>query len=292
MNYNLKLLEGLRDDPFVTAPQWPYVQDLLRDTSIYQLYLPRENQFQRDALHELFNIHRHWVSDFVDTSEFEYAYTSAGVTDAINQWLATETREWQYLTGDYQWPARVSNNGICVDVEDLDPDRVLYFSNPQCATGNWASQQLLDHIDAVGCPVVYDAAYIGSTALKRVRLPIQTEQIWFGFSKGFGLVGQRCGIVYSKNFHNSLHPMQNVGCYDYSRIHIMHSIIQHSNLTHAWDTLHHQQLSIANNLNATPSDTVMLVNSTHEFFADRVRHGSARVCITPLLTDVTAHQDP
>ena len=282
MQYDPQILENLRDNPFVVAPQWKHVRSMLRNIDIYQLYVPRVDQQQHDAMWKFYYDYRQWINPYCDLSDFEHSYSSAGVTDAINQWLATETRPWQYLVGDYQWPARVSESGVCVALDELKPDHVLYFSNPQCATGNWATPDVIDHINSVGCPVVLDCAYFGSTAHHTIPIPHNTEQIWFGFSKGWGLIGQRCGMVFTREQHRSFNPMQNVGCYDYSRIHIMDQIVQHTTPVDCWNMLWEQQFDIARNLTAKPSDCVMLVNSRDSYFQERVRTDTARVCITQL----------
>lgn len=282
MQYNPEILENLRDNPFVVAPQWKHVRNLLRDIDIYHLYVPRNDDSQKDAMWDFYWHYRQWIKPYCDLSEFDHCYSSAGVTDAINQWLATETRPWQYLVGDYQWPARVSESGVCVELDELKPDHVLYFSNPQCSTGNWADQEIIDHINAVGCPVVYDCAYFGSTAQHTIPIPHNTEQVWFGFSKGWGMIGQRCGMVFAREPHTSFNPMQNVGCYDYSRIHMMREIINNTTPVDAWNTLWEQQYNIAKRLSATPSDSVMLVTTQDPYFAERVRDSVARVCISDL----------
>ena len=56
----------------------------------------------------------------------------------------------------------------------------------------------------VSCPVILDCTYVSSTNIQRIDVPTNTEQVFFSFSKGFGLIGQRLGLVYTKKPHPTL----------------------------------------------------------------------------------------
>ena len=113
--------------------------------------------------------YRTWVSDCIDLAEFKHCYFVNGVTDALNQWIATETRPWQYLQGDYEYARMIGGKGECVD--KIQPNTLLYISNPACATGNVIELYKIEN------DVILDCAYVGTTSKHRILPPKNTEQI-------------------------------------------------------------------------------------------------------------------
>ena len=95
----------------------------------------------------------------------------------------------------------------------------MYVSNPACSTGNFISLKNIDN------PVILDCAYITATPIKKITAPKNTEQVMFSFSKGFGLIGQRCGLVYTKEPHPTLEPLNSVECFNYASSKIMEAMM-------------------------------------------------------------------
>ena len=123
----------MKKNPWVQAPQIPKVQSLLN--TITPVNFSRGSGIAKKRLDLLEQQYREWVKDIIDLSEFNYCYFVNGVTDALNQWIATETRPWQYLQGDYEYARMIGGDASCEEV--VQPDKLLYISNPACATGNF-----------------------------------------------------------------------------------------------------------------------------------------------------------
>ncbi len=263
----------LNNSRWVQSPTWPKVQQLLDEIKISDSYHTRGTG-EATALNELAIVkHRHWVKDIVDLSDFPYAYVTAGATDAINHWRATDDRPWQFFTGDYQWPNIISQNGK--ECKYINTKDVLYISNPQCSDGNFRNLPNIEN------PVILDCAYITATAKQKMFIPKNTEQIMFSFSKGFGLIGQRCGIVYTKEPHKSLHPLSKVECFNYSAAPIMLAMMKNFSVDEMYYLYQDEQDRICDKYDLKPSDTYFIGTSTDPFYKKRRRVGDiARLCLT------------
>lgn len=268
---NLKLM---LKNPWVQCPQIPEVQSLLSNIEITNFR--RGDKKARDRLDYLETKYRVWINDIVDTSAFPYFYFVNGVTDAINQWIATETRPWQYFEGDYEYANMISSRGL--KVKELLPDHVLYISNPSCATGNFVN------IKDIDVPVILDCAYVGTVEKKKIEIPKNTEQVWFSFSKGWGLIGQRAGVVFTKTPHRSLDIMKNVEAWNYTGVELAITIIENFEIDTIRNIYHNKQLEICKNYNFEPSDCFFIANSTDPVYAVRRRAGNvARLDLSRLI---------
>jgi len=266
----------LRDNPFVQAPVWDEVKEALSEIKISDSYYSRGDKKATIDLERVLEKHRKWVSGIVDLSDFKYGYVTSGVTEALNHWRMTDQRPWCFFEGDYQWPNIVSKNGVEVKETRNETD-VLYVSNPSCSTGNFID------IKDIKNPVILDCAYVGSTRVQRIGVPENTEQIMFGFSKGFGLVGQRCGIVYTKKPHPTFHPMKQVECWDYTTPLIIESIIERFSVDEMFEKYSETQKTLCEENHLIPSDSYFIATSEDPYYRIRRRKGeTARLCMTSL----------
>ncbi len=266
-------MEDIFNNPWVQSPQIPSVQELIKTVTPVN-YIRGSGQ-ARQRLDLLEASYRNWVADIVDLVDFKHCYFVNGVTDALNQWIATETRPWQYLKGDYEYARLIGGKGE--SVEEIQSDKLLYISNPACATGNVIS---LDKIDN---PVIMDCAYVGSIAKTQLSIPKNTEQIWFSFSKGWGLVGQRSGLVFSKKPHRSLKLMKKVEAWNYTSVEICLAIITNYDIDTVYNEYKHKQFNICTERDLEPSDCFFIANSTKEIYSKRRRTGNiARLDLSKL----------
>jgi hypothetical protein len=248
-------------NPWVQCPQIPEVLNVLSTVTIPTYY--RGSGQARSRLDLLEQQYRNWISDIVDLSEFGYCYIVNGVTDAINQWIATDRRPWQYYSGDYEYANMVSGHGV--KVTELSDNHVLYISNPACATGNFVE------IADIQVPVILDCAYIGSTRKQKIELPKNTEQIWFSFSKGWGLIGQRIGLVFTKDAHKSLGPMKAVEAWNYTSVEIALKIVETFDVDTVYNNYVDKQYKVCNEYSISPADCFFIANSTDDLYAKRRR---------------------
>lgn len=276
----IKQTKILKQNPWVQSPIWPEITALLKQIRVSdQYYLRGAKKATKDFL-RLEQKHRTWISSVLSLREFEYVYPIAGVTEGLNHWKLTDDRDWQYLKGDYQWPNIISNHSG-KEVDQPDNEKVLYISNPQCANGNFLSDTFLQSLE---CPVILDCAYLGATFKKKIILPKNTEQIMFSFSKGWGLIGQRCGLLYTKNPHPTLEPLKQVECWNYNMVKIIESIIDNFSVDYMYNQFKQTQLDLCNKYILTPSDTYFIATSKDFYYQSRRRQGKeARLCLTPLV---------
>lgn len=268
----------LKNNPYVQSPVWPDVHNLLSTISIADTYYQRGTKAATQDLTRVAVKHRAWLDGVVDLTEFPYCYATAGATEAINQWRVTDARFWQILRGDYQWANLLTGDGEVVDEIN---DKVLYISNPQCATGNFLDDEF---IDSIQCPVIYDCAYLGATDRHHVKIPKHTEQIMFSFSKGWGLIGQRCGLLYTKEPHPSLELMHKVECWNYSIPLIIEKIIDKYSVADMYTKFKSTQTELCEQYDLQPSDTYFIATSDDTYYTKQRRKGKdARLCLTPLV---------
>lgn len=255
------IIKHMLKNPWVQCPQIPEVESVLANLSVKNFY--RGSNIAKARLKELEQKYRHWIADVADLNDFPYFYFVNGVTDAINQWVATEHRDWQYLEGDYEYANMISNTGN--KVKYINNTDVLYISNPACSTGNFIS------IKDISNPVILDCAYIGSTKKQKLFIPKNTEQVWFSFSKGWGLVGQRMGVVFTKQPHASLEPMKRVEAWNYTGVETAHAILDNFDLDTIYNLYKPLQDKICQDLNLEPSDCFFIANSADEKYKVRRR---------------------
>jgi len=276
---------SLKNNQYVFAPTSDSIKKTLDTISLGDTY-PRPKQIEDYLAYVLFH-HRKWISDIVDTADFEYSYITAGATEAINLWKLSETRPWQSLIGDYEWPHMVGGVGYKVTLDHLWSNKVLYISNPSAIDGNFLSDEDIDAIDAIGCPVILDCAYVGSTEIRQTRIPKNTEQIMFSFSKGWGLIGQRAGVVYSKKPHATLKHTQSFGCWNYATTELIDEIMERYPPDYLHELLIPYQLLVCQKYDLEPSDSCIIATSEDKYYIRRRRNGTkARLCITPLLEEL------
>ena len=263
----------LKNSRWVQSPVWPEVEKLLKKIKISDTYYLRGNNKASGELKSVIELHREWVKSIIDLSEFPHAYVTSGATEAINHWRMTDKRPWQYFKGDYQWPQIISKNGN--ENKYLNSKEVLYVSNPACSTGNFVSLKNINN------PVILDCAYITATAIKKITVPKNTEQVMFSFSKGFGLIGQRCGLVYTKEPHPTLEPLNSVECFNYASSKIMEAMMDNFTVDEMYNKYKGIQKEVCDKYDLIPSDTYFVATSTDPFYKKlRRNENTARLCIT------------
>lgn len=267
----------LRKSPWVQCPPIKEVDILIANIRVPTFQ--RGSTLARNRLDYLENLYREWVKNIIDLNDFKHCYFVNGITDAINQWVATEARPWQYLEGDYEYANMISDKGT--KVTKVNNTDVLYISNPACATGNIIKTPDVDN------PVILDCAYVGSTKKQKIDVPKNTEQIWFSFSKGWGLVGQRAGLVFTKEPHKSLSIMKNVEAWNYTTVEIAIAIVENFEIDTVYNMYREKQLKVCRENNFSPSDCFFIANTTHEDYIARRRISNiARLNLYNLLREL------
>ena len=260
-----QIKEILKNNKFVDVPLTDEVKQLLNNQAASYGYYARGSGQATHELSWVENEHRQWVSEIIDLSDFPHCYFTQGTTDAIHHWRMTETRPWQKFEGEYQYMDMIGPEGtVCCDVPGqymkdgrsaisavIDKDKPLYISIPSAADGNFFNPQERGPIEA---PVILDCTYIGATDIQKIDVPKNTEQVFFSFSKGFGMVGQRLGLVYTKEPHPSLERLKSVECWSYNGVQLISQIINVRPVDGMWKKYRERQLEICEQFDFKPSD--------------------------------------
>tara|TARA_R110002074_G_scaffold145058_2_gene293602 strand:+ start:90 stop:989 length:900 start_codon:yes stop_codon:yes gene_type:complete len=290
----------LRKYPYVNVPRIKDVETLLHTQKASDTYFVRGSGEATKALDDVEATHRQWVKDVIDLTEFPYCYFVNGATDAIHHWKLTDKRDWQRLCyGEYEYPDSISTPGqVTCDVPGqymdevtgrasvngvIDPNKPLYISVPSAADGNY-----FDLMNTTA-PVILDCTYVSSANIQRINVPINTEQVFFSFTKGFGLVGQRLGLVYTKEPHKTLHVLKEFENWNYGGVKTMQLMMDNFAVDTMWNRYRSQQLEICKEYNFTPSDCFYLATTRDKYYTRRRRmrwNDSARICITPLFEGI------
>lgn len=251
--------------------------------------------------------HRKWVSEVIDLSEFTHCYFVNGLADAIHHWRMTETRPWQKLCyGEYQYMDMIGPKGtVCCDVpgqymnEDLgrsaipsviDKNKPLYISIPSHADGNYFNPQATGKIVA---PVILDCSYVGSTSIQKIDIPQNTEQVFFEFSRSFGLVAQGIGLVYTKKPHPTLQKLKELEEWNYVGVKMISALISNFSVDEMWKKHKQEQDQICKQHNLTPADCFYLATTRNDQYKDyRLMrwNDTAKVYITQFFDDYRTHK--
>lgn len=271
--------KNLRSNPWVDVPLHKDIWNLLKEQRIADTYYRRGDGQATQDLDWIEATHRNWVHEIIDLSDFPYCYVTNGTTDSIHHWLLTEDREYQYISGDYEYPNSIKQGTEIDHAYFIDPNKVLYISNPSAHDGNFKDIE-------VSCPVILDCTYLSSTDIRKINIPENTEQVMFSFSKGFGMIGNRLGLVYTKKPHKTLHLLKQFENWNYASVKTMDLIMSNYTVDEMWNNFKEKQNEICNDYNLKASDCFFLATTKDKYYRRRRRmknDENARICITPLL---------
>ena len=272
------------------------VRRLLDEQLVSDTYYRRGDGQATKDLDSVEQTHRKWVGEIIDLANFKYCYFVNGTTDAIHHWKIIEQREWQKFEGEYEYPDAIGPFGdVCCDVpgqymgEDgrsaiqavVDPNKPIFISIPSSADGNFFKPSLPKDV-----PVILDCTYIGSTNIQRIDIPKNTEQVFFSFSKGFGVIGQRLGLVYTKEEHPTLARLKRLENWNYNGVRTIQMIMNNFTVDEMWNRNREKQIKICNEYGFKPSDCFFLATTKDLYYKERRRmrwNNDARICITPLI---------
>ena len=293
-----QIKQSLRDNRWVDVPMSEDVKRLLDEQLVSDTYYRRGDGQATKDLDLVEQTHRKWVGEIIDLSEFPYCYFVNGTTDAIHHWKIIEQREWQKLCyGEYEYPDAIGPWGdVCCDVPGqymgddgrsaipsiIDPNKPVFISIPSSADGNFFNLKE----QKIVAPVILDCTYIGSTNIQKIDIPKNTEQVFFSFSKGFGVIGQRLGLVYTKEEHPTLARLKRLENWNYNGVRTINLLMHNFTVDEMWERNREKQIKICNEYGFKPSDCFFLATTRDPYYSERRRmrwNDNARICITPLL---------
>ena len=295
------ITQKFRNYPYVDVPCHFEVAKVFDNQKVSDTYFARGRGEAIANLEETEAMHREWVSSMIDLSDFLYCYATHGTTDAIHHWVMTENRGSQVMCyGEYEYssmiglprtvtcdvPGQYMENGRSAIPGIALPDVPLFVSIPSAADGNIFNPGFENW--KVKPPVILDCTYVGSTKIEKINVPSTTEQVFFSFSKGFGAIGQRLGLVYTKKPHASLHRLKKYENWNYGSVMTMKLLMETFTVDEMWNTYNGRQLEICKEYGFKPSSVYYLATTKDEYYKKRRRmkwNDDARICLTPLFEE-------
>jgi histidinol-phosphate/aromatic aminotransferase/cobyric acid decarboxylase-like protein len=211
-----------------------------------------------DAFEETFKQWVHFkLPDF-------HLYTTSGTTEAITYCindLSYRSKKIAMVENEYRWYTMTAQKlNIQVDVinsvDQLTADHVFITSVPFCKDGTVSElqQQLLDkcHIDKIECWL--DCAYYGAGRSVDFRIPKSTTNMFFSFSKNFGLALNRFGVWLAKDWRMDRAILQNVAYVNIPNMELTTYLMQKFTHDYMWNNYRALQLSVTN----TPTDIIFM----------------------------------
>ena len=204
-----------------------------------------------------------WLKPVVDLSNF-HVYPMNGITQGLDWWYDKESRCVVMKPGDYQWISPKGGYG-----------RVCYVSVPSAIDGNFVDIPKDN-------PTVVDLAYVGSTKVKKINIPENTQFAFYSFSKPFGIRNVRTGWIFTKKPDPRLEALtHSAKYYNYHAHNIAETIINNFDIDYVWNQLKEKQKVVCEKYSFTPSDSVWLA-STQDPAYDKFKRGErARLCLAP-----------
>lgn len=226
---------------------------------------------------------RQWLAPVVDLSPLPYHYHVNGIHGAIEQWLASETRDIFCLRGEYPYPKHLKRSLQLVDsITDIPRDAVVYMSNPFSATGRWD-----DRYGMITNPVVLDIAYVGTTGPATLVVRDNVEQVFWSASKAFGLGNFRTGYKFTRYRDELQEQIKDTGYFNVLSIDVLCMAMQELGVTDRWESLADRYEKICDSCGLNRSDTYLIATSTDTEYMHLAREdGTLRIPIGRVLEDM------
>lgn len=204
-----------------------------------------------------------WLKPVVDLSKF-HVYPMNGITQGLDWWYDKERRAVTLERGDYQWIHPKAGT-----------KRIHYVSVPSAIHGNFVDIPQ-------NTPTAVDLAYVGSTQIKRIDIPKNTEFVFYSFSKPFGVRNIRTGWIFTRTPDERLDAITNSAkYYNYYANSIAEEIMKNFDIDFVWNKLKDKQKSVCETYGFTPSDSVWLATTENAAY-DKFKRGSVnRLCLAP-----------
>lgn len=204
---------------------------------------------------------RHWIN--LPVSNFNI-YPVNGSTEAITQCLihlSYTKKQIALIKNEYRYYSFIANQlkipiKIIENIEDLSQGDVFITSIPFCRDGKFGilQQDLLEKCDCKNIECWLDCAYYGASRPVKIIIPKSTSNIFFSFSKNFGLPLNRIGVWLCKNVPSDKDLLDKVGYYPYGNISLINMLMQKYPHSFLWDNYRSLQLECTDK----PTDIIFM----------------------------------
>ena len=100
------------------------------------------------------------------------------------------------------------------------------------------------------------------------------------------MIGQRLGLVYTKEEHPTLARLKRLENWNYNGVRTIQMIMNNFTVDEMWNRNREKQIKICNEYGFKPSDCFFLATTKDLYYKERRRmrwNNDARICITPLI---------
>jgi len=216
---------------------------------------------------------REWVT--FDLPDYNF-YSTAGSTEAIVYCLLKaklKSKTIAMLEDDYRWYPLICEHlkipfEIITEPSQLTSKHIFVTSTPFCKDGLVSDLQLLllDYCEQENIQVWLDFAYYGAGKLIDINITKNVRNIFFSFSKNFGLALNRIGVWLTPDRPIDRVVLNNVAYLNLANMGLASSLMKQFPPDFLWNNYRELQLSVTN----CPTDIICL---------------SEEGCITKLLLD-------
>lgn len=264
--------------------RWPGVMDRLASFRLPAYYhgLSKRDHVRRRSV-EIGETVRSWLKPVIDISDLPYSYPTSGTHHAIEQWLATETRQVCCLRGEYPYPRNLRKDMLVVDhVAEIPSQSVVYMSMPFSATGRYDQRYL-----EIANPIVLDLAYVGTTDPHLMTLRENVEQVFWSASKPFGLGNFRTGYRFSRTRIELQEQIRDTGYYNLLGMEILEAAMEAMPVFKGMEIMRDSYEAICEECGFERSDTYLIAITTGDAFRHLAREdGTIRVPMGRVLEDL------
>jgi hypothetical protein len=255
----------------ITVPRLDRVDGLLADHKEYQAHSPSNVQ---SGLKHLKAEFPHYVSDYIDLSEFGFMYPVNGITDALNM-IATRGENVGMRGGDYEWLRFLQPPALGKVINRW------YETYPSAIDGNYKPEHITSYASQFAASTL-DCAYIGASKRPHSPLkpPANTTDVLFSASKMFGIPEMRMGLWFSRTPVQLMEGLMQSGYFRHDNVAAWNQIMQWLPVNIMYRTYEEQQQSVCQRERFTPSDVVFMATTDDPKY-DHLKRGSTnRICLT------------
>lgn len=273
----------------IPSLKWKKINQKLNELNVSDYcFTVDDRKIIKDKFNKTANDLRDWLNPIVNLSSLPHHYYTNGIHGAIEQWLASESRQIYCLRGEYPYPMHLrkecseKRKVVIVDnVKDIPEHAVVYMSNPFSSTGRWD-----ERYEEIENPIALDIAFVGTTGPYNFKIRNNVEQVFWSVSKPFGLGHFRAGIRFSR-FDEDLHnQITDLGYLNVLGSDIINLAINQYGVVECWDKLKSMYDNICSKNNFLKSDSYLVATTNNDHYSHLKREdGTIRLPIAKILKD-------
>lgn len=207
----------------------------------------------------------------IDLSTFPHIYLSDGILGALNYCAANEPSHSRFfiLPNEFSYLKNLNRKFLIID-ESLATDNptdldIFYASTPFSGCGNLL--QSLGQTSKNFKRIWIDLAYFGSHSPNQsITLPLNTERVFFSFSKTYGLFQHRIGIMFSKVPDSNLNLLMEKRYFNWTSFQLAFEILNQFSPFHLFEKYNQSYRQLCEKYGLSPADSILMAHSNSNLF--------------------------